>query len=254
MIPHLFFYQLVILGLLWLFVMLSYAWPSPGVTTRTKPATPILPHRQRSNEPKPFAGLTHKPHCAACAQDAPRPQAPSPVPPEPMPATNRRPRQVDTSTHFCPHPGCDYRGGVGLGNLRANGHPNGGPWRQLHCTSCGGYVLETHGTIFHGTRVPVDLIVHVLACVAEGLGIRGTARVFEVDPNTVLPWLMEAAEQLRAFSSSFLGDVHIRQRQLDALFAVLSAVKAGEVTKAQAIKRWSRSPHWVWPAIDPESQ
>src|SRR5438132_1741246 len=184
MIPHLFFSQLVILGLLWLFVMRSYAWPSPGVTTRTKPATPILPHRQRSNEPKPFAGLTHKPHCAACAYDAPRPQAPSPVPSEPMPATNRRPRQVDTSTHFCPHPGCDYRGGVGLGNLRANGHPNGGPWRQLHCTSCGGYVLETHGTIFHGTRVPVDLIVHVLACVAEGLGIRGTARVFEVDPNT----------------------------------------------------------------------
>ena len=64
----------------------------------------------------------------------------------------------------------------------------------MHCTSCGGYVLKTPGTIFHGKRVPVDLIVHVMACVAEGLGIRGTARVFEVDPNTVLQWLMEAAE------------------------------------------------------------
>src|SRR5213593_695855 len=127
-----------------------------------------------------------------------------------MPATNRRPRQVDTSTHFCPHPGRDYRGGVGLGNLRANGHPNGGPWRQLHCTSCGGYVLETLGTIVHGTRVPVDLIVHVLACVAEGLGIRGTARVFEVDPNTVLQWLVEAAEQLQAFSRHVLHDVRVR--------------------------------------------
>jgi len=41
---------------------------------------------------------------------------------------------------------------------------------------------------------------------------------------------------------------------LDALFAVLSAVKAGEVTEAHAIKRWSRSPHWVWTAIDPESK
>jgi len=28
--------------------------------------------------------------------------------------------------------------------------------------------------------------VHVIGCLAEGLGIRGTARVFEVDPNTVL--------------------------------------------------------------------
>ena len=34
----------------------------------------------------------------------------------------------------------------------------------------------------------------------QGLGIRGTARVFEVDPNTVLQWLVEAAEQLQAFS------------------------------------------------------
>jgi len=34
----------------------------------------------------------------------------------------------------------------------------------------------------------------------QGLGIRATARVFEVDPHTVLHWLAEAAEQLRAFS------------------------------------------------------
>jgi hypothetical protein len=51
-----------------------------------------------------------------------------------------------------------------------------------------------------GTRPSVELIVRVIACLAEGLGIRGTARVFEVDPNTVLQWLVEAAEQLRAFS------------------------------------------------------
>jgi hypothetical protein len=29
-------------------------------------------------------------------------------------------------------------------------------------------------------------MVHVLACLAEGLGLRATARVFEVAPNTVL--------------------------------------------------------------------
>jgi hypothetical protein len=35
----------------------------------------------------------------------------------------------------------------------------------------------------------------------QGLGIRGTARVFAIDPNTVLSWLVEAAEQLHAFSA-----------------------------------------------------
>jgi transposase-like protein len=98
--------------------------------------------------------------------------------------------------HFCPHSGCDYRGWLRLNNLRANGHPNGGPWRQFQCTSCEGYFPENHGTIFQGKPAAVELIVRVLACLAEGLGIRATARVFEVDAGTVLHWLVEAAEQL----------------------------------------------------------
>jgi IS1 family transposase len=161
---------------------------------------------------------------------------------------------VDTSTHFCPNPDCAYRGWVGWGNLRANGHPSGGPWRQLLCIACRGYFLETLGTIFHGKRASVELIVRVIACLAEGLGIRGTARVFEVDPNTVLQWLVEAAEQLRAFSQHFLHDIRVRQVQLDELFALLSAVKDGAVSEADAIERLERSPHWVWVAMDPESK
>jgi IS1 family transposase len=152
---------------------------------------------------------------------------------------------------FCPHTDCDYRGWLGLNNLRANGHPSGGPWRQFHCLGCNGFFPEHHGTIFHGKQAAVELIVHVLACLAEGLGIRATARVFEVAPNTVLQWLVEAAEQLRAFSAYFLCDLHLKQLQLDELYAVLSAVKDGEITTAKAIKRLSRSPHWVWVAIDP---
>ena len=248
MIPHQFFYLLVVLGLLWIFFMLHVAWPTQGVTplpVRT------LPRRRRPNKPTPFAGLTQKPHCARCEHDTAHPTAPSGVPPEPVPPTHRRPRTVDTSRHFCPHRGCRYRGWLGLGNLRANGHPSGGPWRQFHCTACQGYFPEHHGTIFHGKQVAVEHLVHVLACLAEGLGIRATARVFEVDPNTVLQWLVEVAEQLRAFCAYFLCDLHVKQIQLDELYAVLSAVKAGEISEAKAIKRLSRSPHWVWVAIDP---
>src|SRR5215831_8358803 len=49
----------------------------------------------------------------------------------------------------------------------------------------------------------------------QGLGIRGTAQVFEVDPNTVLQWLVEAAEQLQAFSRHVLHDMRVQQVQLD---------------------------------------
>src|SRR4030095_1712799 len=153
-----------------------------------------------------------------------------PPPPRIVPPRGRR-RQVDTSTHFCPNPDCAYRGWVGWGNLRANGHPNGGRWRQLLCVVCRRYFLETLGTIFHGKRVAPELLVRGIACLGEGLGIRGTARVFEVDPNTVLQWLVEAADHLRAFSQYFLHDVRVTQVQLDELFALLSAVKDGEVSE-----------------------
>src|SRR5262249_24345357 len=103
-------------------------------------------------------------------------------------------------------------------------------------------------------RVAPELIVRVIACLAEGLGIRGTARVFEVAPNTVLQWLVEAAEQLRVFSQHFLHDIRVRQVPLDELFCLLNAVKDGEVSTADAIARLERTPQWVWGAMDPESK
>src|SRR5215475_10549237 len=252
MVSHLFYYQLALLALISLFIMLQLNLTERSETPTTPPAPSIKP--KRSTEPKAFEGLTHKPHCALCAQETGETHPPSPVRPDPMPPTNRRPRTVDTSMHFCPHDGCRYRGWLALNNLRANGHPNGAPWRQLQCLSCLGYFPEHHGTILHGKQAAVDLIVHVLACLAEGLGIRATARVFEVEPNTVLHWLVEAAEQLRAFSASFLCDVHVRQLQLDELYAVLRGVRDGEISAENALKRLERSRHWVWTVIDPESK
>ena len=251
MVSHLFYYQLALLAIIWLFVMLHLTGSKPGLPA---PPVPAKPKRKRSPEPKAFEGLTHKPHCVLCEQETGETHPPPPVRPDPLPLAKRRPRTVDTSMHFCPHSNCDYRGWLGLNNLRANGHPSGGPWRQFHCTSCQGYFLETHGTLFHGKQAAVELIVRVLACLAEGLGIRATARVFEVAPTTVLQWLGEAAEQLRAFSAYFLCDLHLEQLQLDELYAVLRARKAGEMSDEEAIKRLERAPYWVWTAMDPTSK
>src|SRR5712691_4070049 len=96
MISHLFLSQLVLVALIWLCVMLHWAWPSDPATCPTTPE-PTPPGPKRNRERKPFAGLTTKPHCDACehASDL-RPEAPCPP----------RPRQVDTSHHCCPDPDC----------------------------------------------------------------------------------------------------------------------------------------------------
>jgi hypothetical protein len=97
-------------------------------------------------------------------------------------------------------------------------------------------------------------MVRVLACLAEGLGLRATARGFEVAPHTVLAWLVEAAEHLRALSRYFLCDVHEEPLQLDELYAVRRDRKAGASSDDEAIERVERSRDGVWTAMDPTSK
>jgi hypothetical protein len=206
MVPNLLFYPLLLVALVLICLLLHVGWPTPPSTTPQTPVRPDKPRRQRSKDPKPFPGFLHKPLCEACEHDLDSPpQAPG-APPPVMIFTQGRRRTVDTRSPCCPDPDCSYHGWLGRGNLRANGHPGGQPWRQLQCVSCHGSFYETHGTLFHGKRSSPELIVRVMACLAEGLGIRGTARVFEIDPNTVLGWFVEAAEQLHAFSAYFLHE------------------------------------------------
>jgi IS1 family transposase/transposase-like protein len=254
MVDYLLVQDLWLIALLWLGGLLYKRWarnraalcPTPG-----KPAPPLHPPSQA---PRPFPSLTHKPHCALCEQ-APEPASPVPcVPPAPLLFSSGRPRQVDTSAQFCPQPHCAYYGWVGRGNIRANGYPNGGRWRQLQCLGCKTYFLETHGTPLHGKRVAPEVVVWAVGALAEGLGIRAVARVFAVDPNTVLHWLTEVADQAVAFSRHFLHDVHVTQVQLDELFTLLNAMKASEVSEDEALNGLSRSSHWVWVALDPVSK
>ena len=107
MVSHLFYYQLALLAIVWLFVMLHLPESKPSLPA---PSVPVKPKRKRSTEPKAFEGLTHKPHCVLCEQETGETNPPPPVRPDPLPLANRRPRTVDTSMHFCPHSNCDYRG------------------------------------------------------------------------------------------------------------------------------------------------
>src|SRR4030095_1185598 len=159
MLANLVFYQLVLIALVWVFLMLSWLWPSEPAAARPIPPTPVTPPRKRSTAPTPFPGLIRQPHGDACAQAVASPREPPCAPSARLSSTRGRRRQVDTSQHFCPDPDCRYGGWLGWGNLTSNGHPSGGPWRQLHCTACESYFLETHGTPLHGKRVSIELLV-----------------------------------------------------------------------------------------------
>jgi transposase-like protein len=164
--------------------------------------------------------------------------------------TRGRRRQVETTGHFCPQATCAYHGRLGFGNSRANGHPHGRRWRQLGCRSCNRHFLDTHGTPLHAKQVNPDKLVWAMAALAAGMGIRAVARVFETAPKTVLTWLVEAAEPLETFMRYHVHDLYAEQVQMDELFALLRAVKDGEISEARRssvcrARRTGSGSHWT---------
>ena len=125
MVPTLVFSHLGRVALGCVFLRLCWLWLNDAASPH-QPVVSTKPSRgQRSQDPPPFAGLTQRPQCALGEREAASPHVSPPVPPAPLPPPHRRPRTVDTARHCCPHAGGDYRGWLGRGNLRANGHPKG---------------------------------------------------------------------------------------------------------------------------------
>jgi hypothetical protein len=164
MAPNLLWYQLLLVALVLICLLIHVGWPAnPSATSKTS-LKPDKPRRKRSKDPKPFPGLLHKPLCEACETGANAPPKAPGAPPPVLTCTRGRRRTVDTAQHFCPDHDCAYHGWLGHGNIRSNGHPGGQLWRQLQCVSCHGYFSETAGTIFHGKRSSVELIVRPCTC------------------------------------------------------------------------------------------
>jgi transposase-like protein/IS1 family transposase len=190
---------------------------------------------------------TCKPDCPACWAEAHG----QPVrPPRPAPRIKQkagRPRSVLTHWHYCPNPKCSHYGWVGLGNIVSNGHPNSGRWRQLRCTVCGKYFAESTGTLFYRSRLAPELLCQIITALAEGVGLQATARIFGVDPNTVLACLVKAAEQMDAVSCCLIHDLRLTQVQVDELWAL---VPGGEAAQGQTRHRH----RWAWTALDPASK
>jgi hypothetical protein len=139
------FYQLLLVALVLICLLLHVGLTDNPPRVSHAPLEPNPRRRRRTKEPKPFIGLIHKPLCEACELEADRrPKAPESPPPM-ITFTRGRRRRIDTHAHFCPAPDCAYRGWLGRGNIRANGHPGRQAWRQLQCVSCHGSFSETHG-------------------------------------------------------------------------------------------------------------
>jgi threonine synthase len=65
----------------------------------------------------------------------------------------------------------------------------------------------------------------VIACLAEGNGIRATARIKQVDKDTVVAWLDKASQHVEAVSRYLMVNLHFEEVQLDEFWSFVKKRK-----------------------------
>ena len=92
----------------------------------------------------------------------------------------------DLSRFCCQRPGCRLYGQRGQGNLTVCArYGAGGQHRLLYCRACKYRFSEHKSTPLFNSRLPRDKLLAALKHLADGCGVRQTARLVGVDKDTV---------------------------------------------------------------------
>jgi hypothetical protein len=128
--------------------------------------------------------------------------------------------EQDWSAFACPNADCTAYGQKGLGNLRPHGWSSKERGlRCLRCTTCGHHFSQRAGTPLFRTHLAPDKAVQIAQHLAEGNGLRATARLCGVSLNTVLRFARRAGGHAQEFHDQRVQHVAVNQVQVDEAWA-----------------------------------
>jgi transposase-like protein len=112
----------------------------------------------------------------------------------------------DLSRFCCLNPDCANYGRRAAGNLSVcMRYGRGRQYRLLYCATCQARFSERKGTPLFGARLPSDKLLAVLAHLADGCGVRQTARLVGVGKNTVNRLSLLAGNHARQLHDELVG-------------------------------------------------
>lgn len=91
----------------------------------------------------------------------------------------------DLDRFCCQNAACELHGRRGVGNLSACGTFGRNAHRLPYCNACGARSSEFKGTPLFNAKPPHDKVLAVLEHLADGRGVRQTARLVGVGKDTV---------------------------------------------------------------------
>jgi IS1 family transposase len=115
---------------------------------------------------------------------------------------------------------------------------------QAYCKACGRSVSLKYGTAYFRLDSEPALFELAIRALAEGNSMRGTARIVQVDKDTVCDWLNRAAHHRRLVMLYHWQNLHITECQLDELWSFVHTKEQNLATAKRCCETYGDV--WVW--------
>ena len=156
---------------------------------------------------------------------------------------------MDWKTLYCPNPHCRWYGVTfEQSRLVRNGSSHG--QKQALCRVCGQSVSLRYGTAYWDLNAREEVFDTAVRALAEGVSLRSTARIVEIDKDTACDWLDRAAHHTRLVMLSLWRDLTVSECQLDELWSFVHTKEQHLATEKVIADSYGDT--WVWLAFAPE--
>jgi hypothetical protein len=127
---------------------------------------------------------------------------------------------TDIKNAFCPNVDCKDYGLQNHGNIAIRGKYGKNKDKDLlYCRTCGKRFASTRATVFFGLHLSDDKIAQIIHHAAEGVGVRATSRLLDINKDTVNRIILRAGEHCEIVLSNLLRSLKLKEAQLDELWA-----------------------------------
>ncbi|HOH28540.1 MAG TPA: hypothetical protein PLC40_02590 [Candidatus Hydrogenedentes bacterium] len=138
----------------------------------------------------------------------------------------------DLEQCFCPNEQCKDYGLRNQGNIAVRGKYGKDKSRDLlYCRTCGKRFASTQSSALFGLHLAPETIRQIIHHAAEGVGVRATARLLELDKDTVNRVILRAGEHCARVLSELLTSLELTETQLDELWTFVKKRKVLAVPK-----------------------
>lgn len=145
---------------------------------------------------------------------------------------------TDIEKTFCPNKSCKDYGLQNHGNIAIRGKYGKDKEKDLlYCRTCGQRFASTRATAFFGLHLSDEKIAQIIHHAAEGVGVRATARLLDINKDTVNRVILRAGEHCEIVLSNLLRSLKLKEAQLDELWVFVK--KRNLLTKKKLVENGS---------------